>query len=204
MTRRETPKFTGITTYADPQGRFTFRYPTDWHAFDIKEVAGEGERQSPDTSAVESPPAPVQALVIREGLGVVPNPDDPDTLLTAWVAPLEEHVIAEDLDDLKAGVDAGLAELEDCHVEASSDTVLGNLIKFERIYTFRDPATGATRKRKQWLLYVDEWLMSLTWQGSSPEEYQYWLAMANQSFFSFNIPEALWFATDRDLAGAGA
>jgi hypothetical protein len=43
--------------------------------------------------------------------------------------------------------------------------------------------------------------MCLTLHGSSPEENQYWFAMANYAFLTFEIPEALWFATDRDLAG---
>ena len=43
------------------------------------------------------------------------------------------------------------------------------------------------RKRKQWLLYVDIWLIVLTWQGSSPEEYEYWLPMGNYAFATFNL-----------------
>ena len=40
----------------------------------------------------------------------------------------------------------------------------------------------AVRKRKQWLLYVDRWLQCLTWQGATARAYEYWFAMANQSF----------------------
>jgi hypothetical protein len=50
---------------------------------------------------------------------------------------------------------------------------------------------------------VDKWQIALTYQGSSPEEYEYWFALANYSFATFTIPEALWFATDRDLIGYG-
>jgi hypothetical protein len=107
--------------------------------------------------------------------------------------------VAEDLEHLRLGVSEGLAQLADCKVEAASEVVLGNLIKFERVFTFR--VDGAVRKRKLWMLYVDKWLIVLTWQGSSEEEYEYWLAMANYSFATFNLPEALWFATDRDLGG---
>jgi hypothetical protein len=145
-------------------------------------------------TATEAEPLPV-----REGFGFAPDPTDAATSFTAWVSPLGEKVVAEDLEELKAGVDAGLAALADCRVEVASDDTLSNLIKFERVYTFAED--GAVRKRRQWLLYVDTWLMCLTWQGSSPATYQYWLAMANQSFFGFELPQALWFATDRDLAG---
>lgn len=39
----------------------------------------------------------------------------------------------------------------------------------------------------------------LVWQGSTVDEYDYWLPMGNYSYATFEIPEALWFATDRDL-----
>jgi len=174
MTQRPPPRFTGVTTYQDPKGRYSLRFPTDWQRYDL-----EG----------------------REGIRYAPRTDDPDTWFTAWVSKLEEKVVAEDLDDLKAGVQEGLEQLTDCVVASESDVVLGNLIKFERIFTFRE--NGAIRKRTVWLLYVDVWLISLTWQGSSEEEYEYWLPMANYAYATFNLPEALWFATDRDLVGYG-
>jgi hypothetical protein len=85
-------------------------------------------------------------------------------------------------------------------IESSSEEALSNLIKFERIYTFRDG--DVVRKRKSWLLYVDTWLMVVTYQGATEEEYAYWLPMGNYAFFRFELPHALWFATDRDLSGA--
>jgi hypothetical protein len=131
----------------------------------------------------------------------MPNPDDPDTHLTVWADPLDARVVAEDLDDLRAGVREGLDALADASVELENDVVLGNLLKFERVYCFRE--SGAVRKRKQWLLYVDSWIVVLTWQGSNPEEYDYWYAMANYSFASFSLPEALWPFLDRDLFLSG-
>jgi len=107
--------------------------------------------------------------------------------------------VAEDLEDLKLGLDEGLSQLSECKVEAASGEPLGNLIKFERIFTFQED--GMIRKRRLWLLYVDKWQMVLTWQGATEEEYDYWLSMGNYFFFTFEIPQALWFATDRDLSG---
>lgn len=172
MTTRQPPRFSGVTTYRDPLGRFSLRFPTDWHQFDV-----EG----------------------KEGVMYLPSLDDPETSFAAWVSQLEHAVVAEDLEELKIGVDEGLAQLTDSNVEAASEVVLGNLIKFERIFTFHQGE--AIRRRKIWILYVDTWLIVLTWQGSSPEEYEYWFSMANYSFATFLIPEALWFATDRDLVG---
>ena len=172
MPRRETPKFTGVITHRDRLGRYAIRHPTDWRRSEI-----EG----------------------RDGVMFFPDPRDQQTYLSVWATELEEHVVAEDLAPLAGGVADGLGALADCQVEQSSDVVLGNLVKFERVFTFREG--GATRKRKLWLLYVDKWLISLTWQGATEDDYDHWLSMANYSYATFTIPEALWFATDRDLVG---
>jgi hypothetical protein len=172
MAERRPAYFTGVSTYQDPLGRFSVRYPTDWHQF---------------------------ALDGREGVMFAPDANDLHTALTAWVAPLEHPVAAEDLEELKAGVAEGLARLPDCRIESASEVVLGNLIKFERVFTLSED--GVVRKRKLWLLYVDKWLISLTWQGATEADYEHWFSMANYSFATFNLPEALWFATDRDLVG---
>jgi photosystem II reaction center protein PsbP len=173
MAPRRPARFTGISTYSDPKGRFTFRYPTDWHRFDLADD--------------------------REGVMFAPEAEDPETRFSVWISSLDEHVVAEDLEDLRIGVNEGLSNLAECKVESESETILGNLIKFERIFTFRENA--ATRKRRLWILYVDKWLMVVTWQGASEEDYEHWLGMANYSFNTFNLPEALWFSTDRDLSG---
>jgi hypothetical protein len=194
----ETPKFTGVIVHRDPRGRFAVRYPTGWYTFEIRDeapLAGEDAAAPPAAPAAAAPAA-------REGFGFGPDPTDRHTVFTVWAAPLGEGVVAEDLEDVRQGVDEGLRALPDCAVETGSERVLGNLLRFERIYTFRDDATGgapAVRKRKQWLLYVDRWLLCLTWQGASAGAYEHWFAMANQSFLTFEIPQALWFSTDRAL-----
>jgi hypothetical protein len=175
MAGRAPPRFYGVTTFRDPLGRFSVRYPTNWHRFDL-----EG----------------------KDGIRVAPTTDDPDTWFTASVEPLDVVVVAEDLDDLKQGVVAGLAQLPDCNVETESEVILGNLIKFERVFTFTE--NGVVRKRKFWILYVDKWLINLAWQGSTPEEYGYWEPIAAYAYQTFEIPQALWFATDRDLSRISA
>jgi hypothetical protein len=199
MTQRETPKFTGTAQYRDPLGRFSFWYPTDWATFEINEGVPKGRgKKSKARVAAAKRATEANPLPVREGFGAAPNPDDPHTSITCWVSPLAEKAVAEDFADLKAGVDLGFAALEECTVELIQDDVLSNLVKFERVYTFLQD--GAVRKRRQWLLYVDTWLLCLTWQGASTQEYKYWLAMANYSFQTFQLPEALWYATDRALS----
>ena len=174
MTNRPPPRYYGIKLYRDPHGRFSFQYPSDWHTFELEDQ--------------------------REGLMVSPEAENPQTWFSVWVSRLELQVVAEDLADLKDGVDEGLQLLPDIKVESASEDALNNLIKFERVYSFREGET--LRKRRSWFLYVDTWLMVVTYQGATEEEYAYWLPMGNYSFLRFDLPTALWFATDRDLSGA--
>ncbi|NWG20131.1 MAG: hypothetical protein HXY39_07350 [Chloroflexi bacterium] len=165
------PRFTGVDTYKDPLGRFTFRFPSDWHQFELDNG--------------------------MEGVLFSPESENPQTFFSAWVRQLDAEAIAEDVPILQKGIAAGLEHLTDCVIESSSDDAYGNLLKFERVYTFRDG--DATRKRKVWIMYVAQWQIVLTYQGRSPEAWEYWLPMGNYAFALFNIPPELWFATDRDL-----
>ncbi|MBM7785522.1 hypothetical protein [Tenggerimyces flavus] len=169
--REGRPRFTGVTSYQDPLGRFSFRYPSDWRQYELDDEL-EGSMLSPVNA-------------------------DITTYIGAWVAQLDTNVVAEDLDILREGIEDGLASLPDLVVEKSDDTVLSNLVKFERIYTFTED--GETRRRRAWMLYVDKWRIVLIFQGSSIDEYEYWLPMGNYAFATFDLPQALWFATDRDL-----
>lgn len=168
------PRWTGVETYVDPHGRFSFRYPSDWQRFEL------------DNNL--------------DGVMFSPQPSDPQTFLSAWVTKLDTNVVLEDQPTLRQGVAEGLAQLGALQIESQDDGAYGNLLKFERVYTFQDGA--ATRKRKTWIMYVDTWQIVLTYQGESPEEYEYWLPMGNYAFFHFTIPPELWFATDRDLSKA--
>lgn len=172
MTRPQQPQFRGVRTYRDPQGRFSFRHPSDWNRFELDEN--------------------------RDGIMVSFQPGAPTTYFAVWVTPLQTKVVAEDHDVLREGVDAGLAQLPECEISYTDDKVLSNLVKFERTYTFRDGEF--TRQRRTWVLYVDTWQYVLVWQGATPPEYEYWLPMGNYAFAMFELPQALWFATDRDLA----
>ncbi|MCL4508103.1 MAG: hypothetical protein M1296_01095 [Chloroflexi bacterium] len=169
--KRQPPRFYGVDTYWDKLGRFSFRYASTWTRFDL-----EG----------------------KDGVMYVPEPvKDPETYLSSWIEELEHHVIAEDLDVLREGVEEGLQQLTECQVEERKDDIINNMVKFERVFTFKDG--GATRKRKSYILYADKWLICLVFQGSSSEEYDYWLAMMNYSFVTIKFPDELMFLTDPTL-----
>ncbi len=174
MDRPERPLFYGVTTYQDPHSRFSFRFPTGWHQF---EPSGD-----------------------QEGVIFSPQAANPTTWFSVLITDLGEEIVAEDMEDLRRGVDEGISGLPEAQIEHSADDALSNLLKFERVYTFRED--GVTRKRKVWIMYVAKWLMVVAWQGETESEYHYWLPMGNYAFNTFHIPEALWFMTDRDLSGA--
>jgi len=103
-------------------------------------------------------------------------------------------VKADDLPLLREGFEEGLTTLPDVSVSASSDNTYNDIVKLERTLTFTDGA--ATRKRRIWSLYADRWQFTVVYQGSTVEEFHYWLPMGNYSFTAFQLPMALWFATD--------
>lgn len=166
--RPERPRYTGTTAYNDPKGRFEFRYPWDWIESDLEDD--------------------------REGVIMRPVEDDEATYFAVWVNELEVEVVADDLPDLREGFEAGLRQLADCQVENVDDKNYYNIVKVERLITFTED--GVTRKRRVWALYADKLQFVVAYQGSTVEEYHYWLPMANYCFATFKLPEALWFATD--------
>jgi len=166
-------RFYGVSTFSDHEGRFKFRVPSNWYKSELDDG--------------------------RDGMIWVPDPDDPDTHISCWISKLEQPVKEEDLKELRSGLEQGLSQLPNSEVESRSDDHYGNLIKFERVFTYDDPAKGLRHKRRSWYLYADEWAIVLAYQGATPEYYDYWLPMGNYAFAMFDVAEWLWFATDRDL-----
>jgi hypothetical protein len=170
---RERPKYTGIKTHVDPHGRFLFRYPSDWHEHELADG--------------------------RDGVMYSPEPETPSTWFAVWATRLQDSIVAGDLDVLREGVDEGLYQLPGVRVESASEDLFGDMIRFERVYTFRE--NGATRRRKVWMLYVYKWALALIAQGASPEEYDHWSMMLEDCFGDFDLAPTLWFASDPESTG---
>jgi hypothetical protein len=167
-TRTGRPRFTGVTTYADPDGRYEFRHPSDWFR----------DRLDDDL----------------DGVIVGPDRADQATHFAVAVRDLGVAVTAEDLSLLRDGFEEGLAALPDVSVEAVADTTYNDIVKVERTLTFTDE--GEVRKRRVWSMYADHWQFIVVFQGATVEEFHYWLPMGNYCFTSFQLPMALWYATD--------
>lgn len=165
------PRFRGLTTYRDPGGLYEFRYPSDWNVFGL---SGD-----------------------QDGVLISPEAQNPQTWLTVCKVCLGEPIAAGDLDDLKLGMQDGLFNLTDCTIESASESVFGNLIRLERVHTFRQ--RQATWKRKLWVIYADKWQITLMWHGASIESFHYWFTLANYAFLTFKLSDALWFLTDPAL-----
>jgi hypothetical protein len=169
------PRFTGVDTFLDPKGRYQFRFASDWCRYEL-EGHPEGVMYSPYA-----------------------NQESPKTFVSGYAVPLEFDVVAEDMEDLSVAVQEGLQQFDGLSIEHAADNAYGNLLKFDRTFTFKEG--DAVRKRHAWIMYVGTWQIVLAYQGESIEDFEYWLPMGNTMFFHIKIPEALWFATDRDLNG---
>ncbi|HEU5486811.1 MAG TPA: hypothetical protein VFU98_18040 [Microlunatus sp.] len=168
------PRFTGVTTFSDRQGRYEFRHPSDWFRTGL-----DGD---------------------LDGVITGPDPDDDATHFAVVVTDLGVAVTAADLDLLRDGFDRGIAELADVVIESSSENTYNDIVKVERTLTFSDQ--GETRKRRVWSMYADHWQFTVLFQGATVEEYAYWLPMGNYCFTAFQLPLALWFATDPSVSAA--
>jgi len=168
--REGRPRFTGISTFSDHLGRFEFRHPAEWFRTELDGAL--------------------------DGVIVGPDLADDATHFAVSVTDLGVSVVADDLPTLRDGFAEGLAALADLSVENSSDDTYNDIVKLERTLTFRDEASGETRKRRVWSMYADHWQFAVQYQGATVEEFGYWFPMGNYCFTSFQLPLALWFATD--------
>lgn len=153
------PAFTGITSYHDPGGRFSFRYPWDWHR----------DRLDQD----------------RDGVMLRPDPDEPATYVAAWISPLPTTISAADLIVLKDGFDTGLRNLPSLSVIAATDEAFDDSIRLERVVRFSED--GTTRQRRIWAIYTGAMQLVIIFQGRSPDIYEYWLPMGNYCYATLDL-----------------
>lgn len=168
---RDIPEFTGITTYRDPAGRYSFRYPWDWQA----EPLDEG----------------------RDGIILKPDLNDPDTHFAAWSSQLDVPVTAADLADLDASFDEGMKTLPELRIVSTGNDTFGNIVRLERLFTYTHDKH--TCQRRVWAIYAAQMQLVLIYQGSTPDLYRYWLPMGNYCYATLELPETTWLTTDPEL-----
>lgn len=156
---RKRPTFKGLTQHKDQYLGFSFFRPIDWQRFDW--------------------------LDDREGVLFGPSPDDDATLFAVAVRDLGLAIGEEDIPDLKEGFLAGIERLPDVEIESEETWQVGPLIGLEARYAFREDDT----RRKRWVrvLYQDTRQITLTAQGATVQDFNYWLPMFFESMMTFQV-----------------
>ncbi len=156
------PQFKGLSWQRSPN--FSFLRPLDWHKFEWQDE--------------------------RQGVLFGPAPDDNATLFAVDVRDLGLQISAEDIDDLETGFLEGIHRLPDSAMESHERWSAGRLWGLEAKYTFSE--AGDTRKRWVRVLYQDSRQLTVTAQGATIEQFDYWLPMFYEQMMTFKVhPGAL-------------
>lgn len=153
------PVFKGLSLHKEPYLGFSFFRPIDWHQFDW--------------------------LDERQGVLFGPNTADNTTLFGVAVQDLGMEVTAEDMPDLYAGFIEAIEQLAESRIAWQEQWKIGGLIGIEAKYTYRDG--DKTRKRWVRVLYQDTRQITVTAQGATVADYDYWLPMFYESLMTFRI-----------------
>jgi hypothetical protein len=169
MINRPAATFEGIQIYLDPDELFKFRYALNWDVWEMPEHPG---------GRLVSPPHTAGAV-----------------WLAAWKQDLGSAILPEDVDTLRAGLEEGLRQLgENVLVSRAQDEWIGNLLRFERVFSFE--RGGESFQRRQWVVFADHYQIVLIYHAPA-SDYEHWLAMANYTFFTFEIPEFVYFNAEQ-------
>ena len=125
----------------------------------------------------------------REGVIYTPSADDPLTLIAVEVRDLGVAPTPDDLDDLQAGLLAGIEALPDVEVEHHEQWIRGSLMCLEAKYSFVED--GARRKRWVRQFYHETRQIAMTAQGATCETYDYWLPMFFEAMMTTKIHNSI-------------
>lgn len=156
---RKRPVFKGLSLHKEPYLGFSFFRPLDWHRFEWTDE--------------------------RQGVLFGPHVADNATLLGVAVQDLDLTVTAADIPALHNGFLDAIRQLPDSQIEWQEQWQVGDLIGLEAKYTFREGEE--TRKRWVRVLYQDTRQLTVTAQGATVADYEYWLPMFYQSIMTFRI-----------------
>ena len=156
---RENPRYYGMFKHIDEEGGFALWFPTGWHRFELMEG--------------------------HQGVIYSPYPDDLNTSFLAEKRRLEYSVTKKDVPILREGFQEGLMTLPGIEIEMQEETVTPTLITLEARLTFLD---GEVR-HKRWVrnIYWGNGQLFLVAQGSTVEEFDYWLPMFFNTMMTFEI-----------------
>ena len=157
MSEKKRPAIKGLTWYREQY--FSFFIPMDWT-----------KAEWPDE---------------REGIIFQPKPEDSYTVFAVEVKDLGTTLTSEDLTYLNIGFLDGIKQLPDSHIDEKEEKVTGGLLQLSAKYTFTEE--GETRKRWVRVLYQDSRQITMTAQGSTTENYDYWLPIFYEAMMTANV-----------------
>ena len=182
------PSFTGLLLHREPRLGYSFFVPDGWHRQEI-EGANDAESMS---------------------VMYVPSLDDALTGFSAEGRDLGLEVTPEDFPALQAGFLSGLRKMHGSRLESHEGETIGPLITLEARHTFREGKV--IRKRWVRLLYQRSLQIRLVAQGSTVEEFDYWLPMFFESMRTFRfgdwgidvgVPADDWLGKTEEPATSG-
>jgi hypothetical protein len=145
--------------YINQEAGFALWLPTGWHRTDMK----------------------------KGHLGAIfsPYPNDINTSFAAEARKLKYAVKSEDLPVLIEGFEQGLKALPGVEIESTTYTPTSTLVTLEARYTFLE---GDSR-RKRWVrnIYWGNGQLVFIAQGSTEEEFEYWLPMFFNTMMTFEL-----------------
>lgn len=151
------PVFKGLTWHREQY--FSFFIPNDWQQVDYVDD--------------------------RQGVVYVPKDDDAHTLFAVEVKDLGTTVTSDDLPYLAKGFFDAIKALPERKIEAKKENVTGKLVQLEAKYSYLED--GQTRKRWVRILYHGTRQITVTAQGATVEQYDYWLPMFYEAMMTIKV-----------------
>lgn len=154
----ERPRFTGASLYNSPNGMLSFWYATEWR--------------------LETADTPCQTVTLT------PDHRDPATNITITINDIEKTLSRGERNFIRDGIKAGLAQLEDCHLERLDplDEQGRWGLEWECTFAF----DGQRRRRRARLFFSDHYQYAVTLQGATEERYAYWQGMFEFTLLTVN------------------
>ena len=154
------PKYTSMKKHVDPEGMFSIWVSGDWHRIGM----AEGHR----------------------GVIYSPYPDDINTSFMVEHHRLDTSVRPKDLTVLRNGFLAGIQQLPDAEIEKFEASVgEAGAILLDATFTFSQD--GVRRKRWVRISYWGTGQLTFVAQGSTVEEFDYWLPMFYNTMMTVEV-----------------
>jgi hypothetical protein len=145
--------------YVDEKGGYAVWLPSDWYQF---EMTGD-----------------------HAGWIFSPYKDNTDTCFACEKNVLDVEVSPADLDVLAEGFEAGIRSLQDVEIEEKKYETSKRAVMLQAKFTFTE--NGQRRKRWMKSMYWGEANLVVMAQGSTVEDYEYWLPMLFNAMHTYEL-----------------